>query len=405
MSAAVPTAPDELVDRLLRGEHTEARNALYRELRSVGPLLGPGAFPGYIAIGYEWCREAMRKGELQKLTTTQVGHMIVGLQTPEPGNWVHPVFMQDENHRRLKLLFASLFSAKQVRNHQAHFEAIADEEVGAIVPGEPYDLMRGAALRVPGRFIGETIGFPDEVFDEIQPWVHDVAMALEPWATPDVYERGAEGAKQITVALNPLVRARRRDPHHDLLSALVHDTVNGEPLPKRSITALCIMAYTAGYETTMSLIGNTVLTLARIPGLFERVKADRSLLPALLEESMRYESPTHFAPRIAVAPVDVLDQHFDTGDVVVITIGAAHHDPEVFPDPERFDLTRPSGRVLTFAPGPAHCCGEVLGRLEAETVVGRLVDRFDRIELLDDEIEWRPGALLHGPEHLNLRFS
>ncbi len=397
-------APDHLVERLLRGEHTEQRHALYDELRSHGDMLGPGVFPGRIALGYDLCREAMRKPELQKLTTTRVGHMIVGLQAPDTDGWVQPVFVQDEHHRRLKLLFASMFAAKQVRNHQEDFLAIAAEEVAAVPRGVPYELMHGVAIRVPGRFIGTTIGFADNDFDHIQPLVHDVAMGLEPWADQVTLQRGADAAKAITVALNPLVRARTRTPTDDLLSLLIHDRHTGEALPKRSVTALCIMTYTAGYETTSCLIGNVVLMLGRVPGLFAEVKADPGLVPNLVEESMRYESPTHFAPRVAVAPCDVLDHHFDAGDALIITIGAAHHDTHTFDHPERFDLQRPAGKVLTFAPGPAHCCGELLGRLEAEAVVRELLDRFDGVELLDETVDWRPGALLHGPQTLNVQF-
>jgi cytochrome P450 len=146
-------------------------------------------------------------------------------------------------------------------------------------------------------------------------------------------------------------------------------------------------------------------TLLTHPGELARLRAEPSLLPAAIEEILRFESPVQVDARSALVDADVAGEPVPEGQLVVTFLGAANRDPEVFADPETFRIVERDTPVLSFASGIHHCLGASLARLEGQVVFGRLLDRFATLELLDDEPAWRSTLVLRGLDHLHVRAA
>jgi cytochrome P450 len=165
----------------------------------------------------------------------------------------------------------------------------------------------------------------------------------------------------------------------------------------------------AGFETTVNLIGNGVLSLLRHPGQLALLQSDPALLPGAVEEFLRYESPLHIATyRFTAEPVRVGGVEIPAGQFVRISVLGANRDERQFADPDRLDITRPPGGHLAFGHGIHHCLGAPLARREGQIAIGALLRRFPGLALAaepGEDLRWRDSTLMHGLHELPVRLS
>jgi cytochrome P450 len=161
----------------------------------------------------------------------------------------------------------------------------------------------------------------------------------------------------------------------------------------------------AGHETTTNLIGNGMLALLREPEQLERLRADPSLVPSAVEELLRFDGPVQATIRVATEDVAFDDQVIPAGSLVMVNIGAANRDPEVFADPDRLDIGRNPNPHLGFGFGAHFCMGAPLARLEAQIAIGELVRRFPKLALVDDAPAYRENPILRGLKKLELKLG
>jgi cytochrome P450 len=160
----------------------------------------------------------------------------------------------------------------------------------------------------------------------------------------------------------------------------------------------------AGNETTTNLIGNGMLALLRNPDQLARLREDRSPLESTVEELLRYDSPVQATSRLAKQDIELEDGTLvRKGQQVIVLLGSANRDPEVFDEPDRLDVARSENRHVSFSLGVHHCLGAQLARLEAQIAIGALVERFDHIELATPRVEWGDNAILRGLKALPVR--
>ena len=178
----------------------------------------------------------------------------------------------------------------------------------------------------------------------------------------------------------------------------------GDRLTADELLTTCVLLLTAGHETTMNLIGNGLLALLRHPDQMARLRSDPTLIRSAVEEMLRYDSSVQLTVRTATSDAEIDGRAITAGDQVVALLGAANRDPEVFPDPERFDVGRTDNRHLAFGAGPHFCLGAALARVEAQVAMSRLVG-LPGLELATDEPEWRDTVTLRGLKALPVRFS
>jgi len=203
-----------------------------------------------------------------------------------------------------------------------------------------------------------------------------------------------------------MVADHRKTPRDDILSGLIAATDSGQMLSEDELVASCILLLFAGHETTTNLIANGMLALLRNPAALDALHGDPSLAVSAVEEMLRYDGPTQAMTRIALEDVR-LDEASPTirrGDRVFALLNAANRDPAVFPDPDRFDLTRDDSRHLSFGFGVHFCLGAPLARLEGRIAVAALVQRLSGLSLATDKPMWTDSFVLRGMKALPVRF-
>jgi cytochrome P450 len=200
-----------------------------------------------------------------------------------------------------------------------------------------------------------------------------------------------------------LVVERTADPGPDLLSAMIGAADEGERLSVDELYANALFLMTAGHETATNMLSNGILTLLRHPDQQELLLADWSLLGTATEEMLRFESPVQIGARVADRDREVQGLPLRAGQPVIVMLGAANRDPEVFGEPDRFDLTRDPNPHVAFGHGMHFCLGAALARAEMETVLPRLFDRFGPMRLAEDTVEWQPTLDFRGPTRLLVR--
>ena len=194
-------------------------------------------------------------------------------------------------------------------------------------------------------------------------------------------------------------------PADDLTTTLLEAEVDGESLSPIRFKMFLFLLALAGNETTRNGISHMVMELAGHPEEWDRLKADRSLVPSAVEEVLRYASPVAYFRRNAIEPMEVAGQSIEVGDLVSLWYGAANRDPAHFDEPHRFDVGRdPNPHIAFGGGGPHFCLGASLARLELRVVLEELLDRYDRIEATGPVVRLRSN-FIHGIKHLPVRLA
>jgi pimeloyl-[acyl-carrier protein] synthase len=179
----------------------------------------------------------------------------------------------------------------------------------------------------------------------------------------------------------------------------------GELLTEDEVTATAILLLVAGNETTTNLIGNGMLALLRNPDERRRIQRDPNLLPTAVDEMLRYDGPAQIAARIVTQELELHGKQMTPGQVVFCTLGAANHDPERFPDPDRFDAGRTPNRHLAFGLGIHYCLGAPLAVTEARIAFETLLRRFPEPEAQFETPDFGPSFILRGLNSLPIKTS
>jgi cytochrome P450 len=218
--------------------------------------------------------------------------------------------------------------------------------------------------------------------------------------------RAAEIA--LTAYLRDLVAKRRADPDDSLLSALIAAEADGDRLTHAELVSTALLLLVAGFETTVNLIGNGTVALLTAPDggqQWDRLRQEPALIPAAVEELLRYDSPVQMTSRNATQDVELGGTLIRQGTPVVVAIGGANRDPAVFDEPGRLMTDRANaGRHLSFSLGIHHCLGAALARLEGRLAVEELTRRYPALALAGTPVR-RPLLVLRGYESVPVRAA
>jgi cytochrome P450 len=201
------------------------------------------------------------------------------------------------------------------------------------------------------------------------------------------------------------VRGRRANPDGSILSALITAEEEGDRLTSSELVSMALLLLIAGFETTVNLIGNGTVALLGDPGSWTRLRQDPALIPAAIDEILRYDSPVQLTSRVATEDIEVGGRVIGAGKPVIVFIGGANRDPAVFDHPDEFQIDRPEpGRHLSFSLGIHHCLGAALARLEARIALEELTQRYPALELTAPPAR-RPLLVLRGFETVPVRVT
>jgi cytochrome P450 len=308
-------------------------------------------------------------------------------------------------HTRLRRLVWKAFTPRRVAQLRPRAEEIAAGLLDAMeAAGGTADLLDAYARPLPGAVLSVLLGFPEEDHG----WIS---------ATVAAYDKPGQAnrvTREMAAYLTELIAAKRAGPGDDLLSALalVRDDVSedgsGGGLTDTEARSLAFQIIMAGFGTTVNLIGNGTLALLTHPEQLARLRADPPLLPAAVEELLRFTNPlSHATDRFTTQDLAVGDVVIPAGEWVFMAISSANRDPARFPDPDRLDLRRDTSGHLAFGHGIHYCLGASLARLEAEVALGALLARFPGLSLAvsPEELRWGPHSLMHGLESLPVRLA
>ena len=321
------------------------------------------------------------------------------MDEPSVVEFSHMMLMRDPpDHTRLRGLVTKAFAARRVEQLRVHIQTMVDAILDRVIPEGGMDAMRDLAFPVPMLVICELLGIPEE---DRSKFVHKPAAGaplLNP--TPPTraeLDQANAGTLASTTYFEALFERRRREPGDDLISLMVQAEEAGERLSPEELRANVVLLFAAGHETTVNLIGNGLLSLQRHPDQWRALRDDPGLIPNAIEEVLRYESPVQAVSRTVMEPLELGGVAFDKGEILVGLVGAVNRDPDVFSDPDRFDLTREGARSLSFGGGIHYCLGAQLARIEAEEVFGALLRRIPDLRLPEIEApRWRDNFTLRG---------
>jgi cytochrome P450 len=302
----------------------------------------------------------------------------------------HMLNRDGDDHRRLRRLVTKAFTPRMVEQLRPRIQEIADELIDAVEARGSMDLSAEYAFPLPITVIAELLGVPSADQDRFKDWSDAI---ITPVVGPEAMEHFFGQMGEFVEYLTDLFAARRADPQDDLVSALLAARDQEDALTEEEVFGTVVLLIVAGHETTVGLIGNAVVNLLSHPDQLELVRADASLLPAAIEEALRYEGPVERAlNRWAATDVELGGQTIRRGELVIVILGAADRDPDRFDDADRLDVQREDSRHLAFGRGSHYCLGAPLARLEAEIALETLFRRLPGLRLAAerDELEWRP---------------
>jgi cytochrome P450 len=304
--------------------------------------------------------------------------------------------MEGDEHRLHKALVSPPFRRGHVQAHYVEpiLRPLCHELIDRFADRAEVDLVAEFTKGFPLTVIARLLGLPIEDEKKFSRW----AMALIAYAF--VPEEAREAARHFDAFLAPLLAERRRRTGDDLLSRLAHAEVEGVRLSDELALSFVRVIFAAGTDTTYNAVGSLIHALLRHPEALERVRADRTLLPAAVEEMLRWNGPIGVLPRILPAEAEFLGQTLPAGSTILAGLSAATRDPEVFSDPDRFDLDRTHKSQLAFGFGQHFCLGAHLARAELVVALDVLLDRLPRLRLLEEPRF--VGCVIRGPDQLRV---
>lgn len=309
-------------------------------------------------------------------------------------NWL--VFMNPPRHTQLRRLLSGVFSPKVVASLRPRITEIAGDLMRPLLSRPELDLVHHFAAPLPVLVISELLGVPASLhiwFRERAEWLQEASSARTA-RSADAFTRAETAAAELTEFFSEQVRRRRLDPRGDLVSLLA----NADGLTADEITSTCVHLLTAGHETTTNLLGKAVLTLSARPELAGRLRDHPELVPAAVDELVRHDPPVQMVTRWADEEQRLGDRVIQSGDKVVLVLGAANRDPLRFAEPDQVRLDRGTSRHCGFGLGIHYCLGAQLARAEAEIALPLLLD------LLTDHavraVRYGEDLVFHGPVEL-----
>ena len=313
------------------------------------------------------------------------------------------LFLDPPDHKRLRALVNKAFTPKAVNALEPHIRSLLSSLLDDIDDPAGFDLMQTVAQPLPVIVIAEMLGIPPEDRTQFKIWSDQRARTLEP--SIDARERALADAanKALNDYFRPIIEERRAAPQDDIVSALAQAEEEGDRLTELEMLNMLRLLLIAGNETTTNLIGNGVLALLRHPDQLQRLRDDPSLIPLAVDELLRFDSPVQTDFRRALEDCEVNGFPLKKRDNIVLLLGAANRDPDVFDEPDRLDVDRGDRSHLSFGRGIHHCIGAPLARLEGRIVLEMLLERYSQINLRGEQPRFRNSIVLRGLESLPVR--
>jgi cytochrome P450 len=389
----------------------------YRRLRAHDPVHYSELLHGWVVTRYAdvdaLLRDPSISSEIDNADPTPLTVTEVERRDQSTGGRTL-VLLDDPDHARLRKLVAKPFRPKELDRFQQLIRDRVAARVDALVATHgrdtPFelDLIGDFAYPLPVEIFCQMLGIPEEDHPVFRQWVNGIARNLDPVMKAEERERLRAEFEEMMRYLSELVDAKRGRDDDDVLSGLIHAEEDGQSLTREELLAQVITLYVAGHEPTAGLVGNGTRALLDFPDQLELLLDDRSLLRNAVTELLRFDGPNQFVRRIAMR-----DTTFDTPSgpvtiparaVVYASPGSANRDEAQWGSTvDDVDVTRAdAGSHLQFGAGIHSCLGQHLARMQAEAMMGAILDRFDDLELAGQPV-WSTRMVIRGLNRLPVR--
>ena len=359
----------------------------------------------WVVTGYADTRALLADPRLSKDPGRGAGVIARHAIDPATTTVTYPLsmlFCDPPDHTRLRGLLGRAFTMRRVEALRPWITELTGRLLDGIEPGAEFDLVQRIALPVPVAVIGKLLGVPDEMYEDFRRW-NDIVVSIE----ADLELKNATITEAYRT-LAGLVATKRSRPGDDLISRLLEAEDDGLRMTDAEVLATVFLMMNAGYETTANLISSGVLALLLHPLQQERLRRDAALLPAAVEEFLRWEAPLNLTTiRFTAEAVTIGEVTIPAGEIVFFSLCAANRDPARFADPDTLDIGRDASGHLAFGHGLHHCLGAPLARMEGQIVLNGLLSRFPawRMAVPVADLEWRDSLQFRGLRSLPVRMG
>jgi len=308
-------------------------------------------------------------------------------------------------HDAIRSIVNRGFTPRRIQALEPRVRAITDETIATILAKGEADLVADLTAVLPVAVIAEMLGIEPERRADFKRWSDAIIAGATGSLAGTRPDWMLAALRDLAAYLHEAIERRRREPGDDLLSTILRAEAGEVGLTPLEVLLFALLLLVAGNETTTNLIGNAVAALLAHEGELEKVRSDPSLVPSLVEETLRYDSPIQMLFRGTTRELELADTKLPAGAMVMPIFASANRDPAQFENPDRFDVQRNPRGHLAFGFGIHFCLGAALARLEACTALEAIVTRLPNLQPLDPEIEYLDSFVLRGPRQLRVRLS
>jgi cytochrome P450 len=317
----------------------------------------------------------------------------------------HMLNYDGDDHRRLRSLVSKAFNPRVIAAMRPRVEAIANALLDKVAARGSMELIGEYAFPLPITVIAELLGVPSERQDDFRVWSD---ACVRPALTEEALRVARALLTAFAVFMYHLVVEPRRHPQDDMISRLIQAEEQGDRLSQNELFSMIALLIVAGHETTVSLIGNAALALLQRPDTWTELHSNPALIPAAIEEVLRYDSPVERALiRFATRDTELGGQQIKKGDALNVVLGSANRDDARYDEPATLNIHRQMNAHLAFGKGIHFCLGAPLARLEGDVAIRTLLERLPGLQLAIEpgELRWRDVPLFRSLTHLPVRWT
>jgi cytochrome P450 len=310
-------------------------------------------------------------------------------------------------HTRLREIVKRAFAPRRIADLETRVRVIARALLESISSSsEPsFDFVAELSAPLPVMVISEMLGVEPERHRDFKRWSDAIVTGISGIPAPEQLTELASAGAELSLYIREAIAERRKRRGDDLISVLVDTAGTDEqPLTPDETIFFTLLLLVAGNETTTTLLSNAILALLANPDQLTKVASDPSRVPALVEETLRYDSPVQALFRLATTDVQMHGQQIRAGDIVMPLFASANRDESHFEDPDRFDIERKELDHVAFGYGIHFCLGASLARLEARVVLEEIRRLLPQLALVTDAVERIDSVILRGPKTLPLVY-
>ena len=374
----------------------------YAHLRTHAPVYWIEPLQGWALSRYADVDFALRNPQI--FPSSGFTDQTLGDLNPTPEvPWI--LDLNPPDHTRLRKLVNKGFLPRLIRNLEPRVQEITRQLIASLRSRTEGDLVTALSGPLPTTVIAEMLGVEAERLADFKRWSDDVVLGTSRPTDEAVRTRVRQSGAALRGYFERLIERRRTDPGEDVITALVRAEEEHDMLSAAEILGLAVLLLLAGNETTTNLIGNAVRTLLDHPVELAKVRADRSLVPSLVEEVLRYDSPVQVIPRQTAREVELAGGKIPAGATVFLLLAAANRDERKFPEPDRFDVTRNPQDHVAFGYGIHYCLGAPLARLEGRIALASLLFDCPPFTCTREHLPQIASVIVRGVQTLPLRFA